>query len=123
MTSAGIRRQHLPEILENRLWPTYRRICQHQRRTILGRRGTAEGVRGARNSSTAQLPDALSTNRPGRVDRVEVGAHRRIHAALAWIRICGIRDVALARRNRVELDARQVWLECYPAVALLGVDE
>src|SRR5215470_16906400 len=123
MTSAGISRQYLPVVLENLLWPTYRRIRQHQLKAKLGRRGPAEGVRGPWNSGTAELPDALSTNRPGRVDGVEVGARRRIHAARPWIGIGGIRDVALARRNRIELDTRHVGLKGYPAVAQRAVDE
>jgi len=120
---AGVRGQHLAEVVEAQGWPTGRRIRQQQQRTILGRRGAAEGVLRPRDVSATELPGASFIRVAGGVDRVEVSARRRIHAALPWMGIRRIRDVALARRIRVELDARQIGLKCYAAVGPRAVDQ
>src|SRR2546423_7410776 len=106
--SAGVRGQHLAEVVEAQGWPTWRRICQQQQPTILGRRGTAEGFLRSWDVGTAELPGASLVRVVGGVDGVEVGTHRWIHAALTWIGVRGIRYMALERRNRIVLDARQI---------------
>src|SRR5438270_3243588 len=121
--SAGVRGQHLAEVVEAQGWPTWGGICQQQQSTIFGRRGATEGFLRSWNVGTAELPGTPLVRVAGGVDRVEVGTHWRIHAALTWIGIRGIRYVALARRNSIVLDARQICLKCYPAVSLRAVDE
>src|SRR2546421_5399950 len=121
--SAGVRGQHLAEVVEAQGWSTWCGICQQQQPTILGRRGTTEGFLRSWDVGTAELPGTSLVRVAGGVDRVEVGTHRWIHAALTWIGVRGIRYMALARRNRIVLDARQICLKCYPAVSLRTVDE
>src|SRR5207244_13554714 len=96
------------------------RVVAQQERAELGGRVAAEGVRRALEVRPAELPDArgmrAATSRARRVDRVEVGARRRVDAVLARI------PVALPAEVR-RLAPLQVGFEGDPAVVPRAVED
>src|SRR5581483_11191517 len=88
------------------------RIRRPEQPSELGRRGAAEGERGAGDAPAALVPDArvVAAAPADAVDRIEVRADRRVDAV-------GARR-PVARWVRRELDPRQIRLECGPVVVL-----
>jgi DNA-binding NarL/FixJ family response regulator len=78
--------------------------------TVFVSRCTTESFRCEREIRATQLPTTATLSNLRAIDRVEVGPHGRVNAASARMGIGRVREVPLAWRIGVGLDARQIVL-------------
>src|SRR5207244_8284864 len=110
---AGVRAQDVAEVVRTRDGTGRTGVGEEEQRTEPGRRRAPERVGRAGDVAAAELPDAVPTYVRSGVPRVEVRAVGRIDTARPG------RAVAIVgRRERRDLDPRQIGLERDPIVVL-----